>query len=166
MTRKGALLVFLLSLVAPTMTLADAIEDRLAITDALSLYAHRWDAKDAEGFAALFTEDGVMEVHVGGALLEGSRVVGREAILDYARTAHAGRLADRQSRHHFSSIVFVELEAERAVTDNAALVTHQTAQDPTPVVVTSGVYRNTWQKTADGWRIRERVLSVDRARSD
>ena len=30
---------------------------RQAIADVITQYAYRWDAKDAHGFAALFTED-------------------------------------------------------------------------------------------------------------
>jgi uncharacterized protein (TIGR02246 family) len=163
MARRSSLLALFSILVAPALVLADPIEDRIAITDALFEYGYRWDAKDAEGLAALFTDDGVMERRVGGVLLEGSRVSGRRAILAYARNSHAGRLADRQSRHHFSGVVFRELGADHAVTEHVALITHQTATDETPIVVLSGVYRNTWRRTAEGWRISERVLSVDRA---
>ena len=154
------------ALLLSSMTSTATSEDRRAITDALSQYADHWDAKDAERFAALFSEDAVMEVHVDGTLLEGSRVVGRPAILAYAKAAHAGRLADRQSRHHFSNTIFLECDAEHAVTDTTAFITHQTATDPEPVLVTSGTYRNTWRKTYEGWRLSVRILSVDRPRRD
>ncbi|MEM9175079.1 MAG: nuclear transport factor 2 family protein [Myxococcota bacterium] len=160
------LLSFFTALGVPAASVADPVEDRLAIMDALSQYARRWDAKEASAFAALFTEDAVMEVRVDGTLVEGSRVVGRSAILAYARTSHEGRLADRQSRHHFSGLVFLELEADRAVTDHMALITHQIAGETAPEIVMSGTYRNTWRKTPLGWRIHERILSVDRPRVD
>ena len=138
-----------------------AIEDRLAIADQLAQYSYRWDAKNAVGFADLFTDDGVMERRRGGELVPGSRVVGRQAILDYARTSHQGRLADRQTRHHFSALVFLELTTDAAVTRNMALITHQTADEPAPFIRSSGIYRNTWRKTDQGWKIADRVLFAD-----
>ena len=139
-----------------------SIEDRLLIAEQLAQYSYRWDGKNSAGFADLFTEDGAMERRRGGEVVAGSRVVGRAAIFDYAKTSHEGRLADRQTRHHFSGLVFLELTADSAVTENMALITHQTANDRSAFISSSGIYRNTWKKTAQGWRIAERVLFTDR----
>ena len=140
----------------------ESIGDRLAITEQLAQYSYMWDSKDSVGFANLFTVDGVMERRLGGELVSGSRVVGRQAILAYAKESHQGRLADRQTRHHMSALVFLELSADRAVTENMALITHQTADDRVPFISGSGIYRNTWKKTDEGWRITERILFPDR----
>lgn len=145
----------------PTPASADIMADRLAITDVLAQYAYRWDGKDAVGFAELFTDDGVFERQVNGEPVPGSRLIGRQAIFEYARESHQGRLADRQSRHHFSSIVFLELNPEIAITENVALITHQTASEAHPLIQMSGIYRITWRKTAAGWQMSKRILMVD-----
>ncbi len=137
------------------------IANKLAIAETLAQYSYRWDSKDAEGFANLFTEDGVMERWLNGAVVEGSRIEGKSAIFDYARRSHQGRLADRQTRHHFSGLVFLELTDDTAVTENMALITHQTADDGAAFIRSSGIYRNTWSKTAQGWRISKRILFTD-----
>lgn len=139
-----------------------SVEDRLAIAEQVAQYSYRWDGKDAEGFADLFTEDGVLERRVGDEVVSGSRVVGRAAILEYARESHRGRLAGRQTRHHMSALVFLTLTSDAAVTENMVLITHQTAKDRAPVNNGSGIYRNTWRKTDRGWKIAERVLFSDR----
>ena len=139
-----------------------ALQDRLAIAEQLAQYSYRWDSKDSEGFADLFTEDGAMDRRRGGEVVTGARVVGHQAILDYASTSHQGRLADRQTRHHFSALVFLELTSDSAVTENMALITHQRAEDSAAQISASGIYRNTWKKTPDGWKIAERVLFGDR----
>ena len=139
-----------------------AAEDKLAIAEQLAQYSYRWDSKDADGFAALFTEAGIMERWRSGALVRGSRVEGRQAILEYASASHHGRLADRQTRHHMSALVFVELSANAAITENMALITHQTADDRAPFISASGIYRNTWKKTNHGWKLAKRVLFTDR----
>lgn len=168
-TLKLARLLILSSGFAAAPALADepgSVADRLAVADILAQYSYRWDGKDAAAFAALFTEDGVMERWRDGALVPGSRVEGRQAILDYARTSHRGRLADRQTRHHFSGLVFLELDEDSAVTENMALITHQTAADPVARIASSGIYRNSWRKTPAGWRISRRILFTDSFRED
>lgn len=137
------------------------LQDRALIGEMLAQYSYRWDGKNSAGFAELFTEEGSMERWVSGARVEGSVVEGRNSIFDYARQAHLGRLADRQTRHHFSALVFKELTEIHAVTENMALITHQTAGNP-PVISSSGIYRITWRKTDQGWRMVKRILFTDR----
>lgn len=138
------------------------VEDRLQIMENLAQYSYRWDGKDSEGFASLFTEDGIMERQVGGELIPGSRVQGKAAILVYASRSHQGRLADRQTRHHFSAVIFLQLSADQAVTQNMALITHQIAGGNPPFISGSGIYRITWRKTQQGWKMTRRVLHSDR----
>ena len=137
------------------------LEDRLRIAEQLAQYAYRWDGKDAEGFAELFTEDGVLDRRRDGDVVQGARVTGRPSILAYAKTSHTGRLADRQTRHHFSGLVFLELSTTHAGTENMALITHQPFGQAAAHISGSGIYRNTWRKTAVGWRIAERILFSD-----
>ncbi len=61
-----------------------------------------------------------------------------------------------------SALVFLELSSDSAVTENMALITHQTADDQAPFISASGIYRIRWRRTAQGWRIAERVLFLDR----
>lgn len=143
---------------------ADEIEllsNRMAIAEALTQYPYRWDSKRGESFADLFTEDAVMERWRQGSLIEGSRLLGKAAIFEYAKNAHTGRLADRQTRHHFSNLVFLELSHRNAVTENMALITHQTAEDAVARISSSGIYRISWEKSADGWKITKRTFFVD-----
>ena len=137
--------------------------NRAAITDVLTQYSYSWDSKDSKGFSELFTEDGILEREVNGKKLNSATIKGREAIYNYAKTSHEGRLADRQSRHHFSGIVFLELKDTTAVTENMALITHQTEESGAAYISSSGYYLNNWQKTPNGWRISKRILKVDSA---
>ena len=136
-----------------------------AISQQIALYAHRWDGKLAESFAELFTEDARMDRWLGGKLVEASVIEGKQAILDYARRSHNGRLADRQTRHHMTSIVFLEIDGDTALTENAALITHQTRESTTAFISGTGVYRISWRNTDKGWKITQRTLLSDSAPS-
>ncbi len=135
--------------------------NRAAITDILTQYSYRWDSKDSAGFADLFTDDGVLERWVNGKKVDSATIYGKDAILEYAKNSHEGRLSDRLSRHHFSGIVFIELKENSAITKNMALITHQTKDDSAAFIRSSGYYLNTWRKTEKGWRISKRILEVD-----
>ena len=138
----------------------DILLERAAIYDVLTQYSYRWDSKDSIGFAELFTEDGSLERRVNGEKIVSATIKGKDAILNYAKNSHQGRLADRLSRHHFSGLVFIELNETTAITENMALITHQT-ENSAPFIVSSGYYLNSWTKTENGWRISKRVLKTD-----
>jgi hypothetical protein len=156
-----ASLVALLNFPAQAADEFELLSNRLSIAEALTQYPYRWDSKRIQSFAELFTEDAVMERWRKGVLIEGSRLRGKTAIFAYAEIAHTGRLADRQTRHHFSNLVFLELSDRNAVTENMALITHQTAEDEVARVSSSGIYRISWEKSAGEWKIAKRILFVD-----
>ena len=157
-------LIILCALFMTSRLSADDLSDlinRAAIIDVLTQYSYRWDSKDSAGFAELFTENGVLERSINGVTVDRSKIEGKEAIYNYAKTSHEGRLTDTESRHHFSGVVFLELTETTALTKNMALITHQTEESVAPYIRSSGYYLNTWQQTPNGWRIRKRVLKVD-----
>ena len=151
----------LLNLPAQAADEIELLSNRMAVAEALTQYPYRWDSKNTQSFADLFTEDAVMERWRTGTLIEGSRLQGKTAIFEYAENAHTGRLADRQTRHHFSNLVFLELSDRNAVTENMALMTHQTREDAVARVSSSGIYRISWEKSAGEWKIAKRILFVD-----
>lgn len=157
----AASLIALLHLPAQAADEVQILSNKMAIAEALAQYPYRWDSKNTQSFADLFTEDAVMERWRKGTLIEESRLQGKTAIFEYAEDAHTGRLADRQTRHHFSNLVFLELSNRNAVTENMALITHQTAEDTVARISSSGIYRITWEKSAGEWKIAKRILFVD-----
>ena len=138
------------------------IEDQLVIAEYHAKYSYRLDSNDSEGFAELFTKEAVKERRSNRVLIHGSRVLGRQELVEYAKTSHDERLTDRQTRHHMSSLVFLDLSAEAELTENIVLITHQTAESVTPFINAAGIYRNTWKKTDQSWRIAKRVLFSNR----
>lgn len=163
--RKLIRLCLLAPLVFFGLARADAeapkLEDRLQISDQIARYSQLWDRKDAEGFSELFTDDGVLEWHFADASEQPPSLTGRDNILQYARKAHAGRLAGRQSRHHFSGLVFERLTDETAFTEHMFMVTHVLLDEP-PIVRSTGIYQIEWRKTDRGWLMSHRKLFVDR----
>jgi uncharacterized protein (TIGR02246 family) len=137
------------------------LEDKLAIQEVIAQYSYTYDANDAEGFAALFTEDAVWERLALGATRPEIRLESRAAIRAWA----AQRLQERHgrftSRHYQSGLLFDELTAESARTRTMVLVTHQGVTEAAPRPTASGVYHDQWRKTPEGWRLAHRILRYD-----
>ena len=139
------------------------LEDKLAIHEAIAWYSYTWDAKDADGFAKLFVEEGVWKL-VGPEETEPQvRIETRTAIRDWATRNFQGRLMRVYTRHHQTATVFDELTLDTARTRTMVLVTHQGPSDDTPRPFVSGVYHDEWRKTPTGWQFVHRMLRHDRS---
>jgi len=164
---KRYFFIFMLGLVSGAVVAHpedQQLVDKAAIAEMLTQYSYRWDRKQSQSFTEIFTEDAVLARKFDGeADVTVPLLIGRNAILAYAIDAHQGRLADRQSRHHFSALVFLELTENTAITENMALITHQTSNDTPPEIRSSGIYRIQWRKTESGWLMHNRLLILDRA---
>jgi len=126
----------------------------------IAQYSYTYDGQDADGFAQLFVEDGVLEIFVAGATSPSVRLQSRKEIREWA----ARRLQERNgrfiSRHYQSGIVFDELSSDSARTRTMVLVTHQ-GVEAAPRPTNSGVYHDRWRKTPGGWRLAHRAAHVD-----
>jgi len=60
-----------------------------------------------------------------------------------------------------SGIRFVERGENDAVTENPALIAQQTAENTAPIIRGSGIYRISWRRTQDGWKMSHRILFID-----
>ena len=67
-----------------------SLEDKLAIQEVMAQYSYTYDARDAEGFAALFTEDAVWELFAAGATHPEIRLTSRAAIRAWAAQEGCG----------------------------------------------------------------------------
>ena len=137
------------------------LEDKLAILEVIAQYSYTYDAQDAEGFAALFTEDAVWELFAAGATHPAIRLESRAAIHAWATQRLHERRGRFISRHYQSGTLFDALTAESARTRTMVLVTHQDVTEAIPRPVASGVYHDQWRKTPEGWRLVHRRLHHD-----
>jgi len=136
--------------------------DRLAIEwqceKLVRSFANLSDAKDADGLAALFTEDGAFARPTDPA----NPIRGREAI----RASFAGRPKERLTRHLCANTVIEVLGPDRARGHSTVLLFTAKA-DPAssapPVadaVQLVGEYRDTFALVDGRWHFAERVGSV------
>ncbi|HUV44579.1 MAG TPA: nuclear transport factor 2 family protein [Dehalococcoidales bacterium] len=132
-------------------------EDMLAIQQQVARYSYTFDSGDAEGWANVFTEDGLWEFYAAGATTPATKLEGREQLRDFC----AQRLSERRegvtSYHHQSGLIFDELTADSASVRTMLVLTIQVPTEA-PRLYMTGVYQDQWVKTPQGWRIKYRVL--------
>jgi hypothetical protein len=138
-----------------------SLEDKLAIQEVIGKYSYTYDAQDAEGFAALFTEDAVWELFAAGATHPTIRLESRAAIYGWAMQRLHERRSRFTSRHYQSNTIFETLTAESARTRTMLLVTHQDVTEAAPRPTASGMYHDQWRKTPGGWQLVHRRLHHD-----
>jgi 3-phenylpropionate/cinnamic acid dioxygenase small subunit len=132
--------------------MGDERSDRDQITDVLVRYATGIDRQDWPRFRTCFTAD----VHADYG--EIGVWDGVDAITEFMATTHEGMPAT----NHMLSNVAIDLDG-----DSAKVVTYVHAvlvvsRDPEHSVDAVGSYADTFVRTADGWRIRERTFTQTR----
>ena len=89
------------------------LEDRFAIQDLIADYAYFWDAQDPEGWARLFTPDGVFELYVPGVRPPVRRLTNVGERTTAARAAFVSQMT-RRTRMYQSDIRFRDLTHDYA----------------------------------------------------
>ncbi|MEU0569218.1 nuclear transport factor 2 family protein [Nonomuraea sp. NPDC005983] len=128
------------------------LEDRCAIQETIGRYAHTFDSGDAEGFVAVFTDDGIFEVVLVDQPDQRAVFQGSDELREFAqsRMATVGHVL-----HHVSGIVFDDTTADRPRTRATLIATRQHRDGP--ALVTHGTYVDDWRRTDAGWRIGHRL---------
>jgi len=138
-----------------------SLADKMDILEVIARYAYTYDGRDADGFAQLFTEDGIFEAIPAGDSPPELRLESRTAIHAWVVQRHQRVVQGIHDRHYQSGTLFDVLTQEHAQTRTMVLITHQGSHDPTPRPVLSGVYYDHWHKTQCGWQLTQRTLRHD-----
>lgn len=131
---------------------------REAIEDVIIRYAWAYDEQEVEEAAALFTEDGTLEVSAPGV----APAVGRAAIAAFLGAARAGRAArGEQPRHLVDNVRIVATDEDGAevVSYMTLVLTHA---DGRATVDCAGTYADRFVREDGRWRIRSRRIGFDR----
>jgi hypothetical protein len=137
------------------------VDDQLAIHEMIARYSHTYDARDPDGFAAVFAEDALLEIFLPGHAYPSIRLRSRKAIREWAARRLRERAGRFTSRHYQSGTLFDVLTSASARTRTMLLVTHQEAGGAAPSPTRSGVYHDRWRKTRTGWRLARRAAHLD-----
>jgi len=146
----------LLTLPARQAVTPDDLAARIAIGELYARYGIAHDEVDTEAMGDVFTEDGVLEVSIGGPVFD--RHMGRAAII--ANFANVAGTQSDQRRHAVSNIEVTMTSATQATSRAYGLVS--AAQDETLKLVVSCAYTADLRCEADGlWRFARLWIGMD-----
>ena len=136
--------------------------DRSEITDLIYRYSYTVDAKDLEGFVALFTEDCRWVAH----LPEKPIVLDSRTKLRDHLAARLKYFADQgiQTRHLQTNSILTRINSDRVRGVTYVMLLGQVKGEPTPRVISTGIYEDEFVKTEDGWRFAVREAHLDQER--
>lgn len=127
-----------------------ALQDRVAITDALYRYASTIDRFDYDGLRDVLADD--VSAQYGNA----EPLTGGNAVAEWI----AEMTASVVWQHHLLSVYHVDVDGD----DAKALVYHTSHQvfedDPETAKVLVGRYHNELRREEDGWKISKLVLEL------
>ena len=133
-------------------------QDYAEIEQLIARYYQALDFEDRTMFESIWTEDAVYRIESMGQPVEG-----RDAIVE--RTV--GRWADRPPEHerrHWQNNLVVTPTPDGATTRTYWISFEVSYSPPKPAL--SGHYDDVLVRTPDGWRFKERVLTIDRSLRD
>ena len=129
-------------------------QDHADIMNLYALYNLCSDDGDAEGFAACFTDGGVMRI----ANL-GMRIEGRAAFVAYKKKEAAGR--GGRYRRHWNGSIHIEQREDGTVRGRCYLLAFNGVPGSLPELADVGSYVDTLVRQDGAWRFAERVLTMD-----
>ncbi|MEU8297151.1 nuclear transport factor 2 family protein [Micromonospora sp. NPDC048909] len=139
--------------------LSDEAADRLAIRDLVDAYARLADRRDAEGQAALFTDEARVAVYDG----EPDSTEPTQALTGRIELAAAfGGLANYERTTHFNGQSTVKLDGDRATGETYCLAHHLWTEDGQRTLMVMSIrYHDTFVRQGDRWLFAERQLITD-----
>lgn len=117
-------------------------------------YNHSSDAGDAEGYAACFTDDGVLHLETRDLIVKGRSDLAEFKHQDAARRGST-------YRRHWNGSVHLEKLDRNTVRGRCYLQAFNGEPGSLPVLSGSGVYEDTIVKVPGGWKFAKRRLRMD-----
>ena len=123
-----------------------SVEDRLEILELFARYSWAFDTGDADAYASVFTEDGVME---GGS----KRIAGRDELRAFVRRLWDPAVATQHwTTNHL-------LSGSSAACTSTCYLVEVESTDAQAHVALVGCYRDDLVREPDGWHIAHRRFS-------
>ena len=129
-------------------------QDYVDIQNLYARYNLMSDAGDPEGYAACFTDDGVLQIDPLGV-----KVQGRASFVTFKQKDAAGR-GGRYRRHWNGSLHLEKIDAD-TVRGRCYFHGYNGKQGELPVFADAGVYDDRIVRTGGGWRFARRHITMD-----
>lgn len=135
-------------------------EDKQDILEAIARYSHTIDSGDTEGWADVFSDDGVFEIYNPGETAAAVRAEGGDALKGFMKGV-IDSIGDGQVRHFQTGTIFLDSTDGVIKTRTMLSATLRAPGTNDLSLVQTGIYDDTWQRTAGGWKLKHRAFHGD-----
>lgn len=136
-------------------------EARSQIQDLISHYGRTYDDRDAEGWAALFTENAPLPIYIAGKLSRELNTNEERKKWSQSRFDTFEKDGVFKTRHYQTNTLLTQQDDGAVEGTTLFLVTFQYTAETTPRLIHTGVYQDRFQKTPEGWRFAKREIYID-----
>jgi ketosteroid isomerase-like protein len=130
------------------------LADRAAIQDVVIRYANALDRRDYDEVASCFTSD-ARAVYAGVELAPGA-----DSIISFLKQLRQP-LHERHAGTHLAANLLITLAGDEASAESYVIAYAVPADPGAPIKMRGVRYRDRLLRQADGWKIAERIHSVD-----
>jgi len=136
--------------------------DRSEITDLIYRYSYTIDARDIEGFLSLFTEDCRWVANLPEKpIVVNSRTKLREYVATRLKYFTDNGI---QTRHLQMNTILTRVNADQVQGVTYVTLLGQVKGEAAPRVISTGIYKDQFVKTEEGWRFAVREATLDQGR--
>ena len=122
------------------------LADRIALHELRARYTHYYDGADLDGFVALFTDDGMLQLGPAGFARGHTEL----------RAALAAPMATAAFACHFTTDEMTEFIGDDSARGTSRFAVHY---GRLPDIQGAGTYHDEYRRTPDGWRFVSRTIS-------
>jgi hypothetical protein len=131
--------------------------DMMEIQQMIARYSYTFDRGEAQAWAEVFTPDGVWEMSPEPGAAPTIRLEGRAELMGFCTKRFSDRRPGLTYAHHQSGIHFISWDADAARAEVMLILT--ILLNGAPSISRTGVYHDEWKLTAEGWRLKHRLLT-------
>jgi len=137
------------------------VEDRLMIQDLISRYGRTYDDRDADGWAALFTDNAPMPIYAMGKVTRELNTNEERKKWAQSRFETFEKDGVFKTRHYQTNTLLTQQDDGAVEGTTLFLVTFQYTVETAPRLVHTGMYQDRFLKTPEGWRFAKREIYID-----
>ena len=137
-------------------------KDRQEIMDLLFNYSYFYDEGDIDLFTDLFVNDAVLNIYLHGQQQPIAQIISKKDIHEFVvgrRTMIAEKVI--QTRHFLSNTILKQISKDQINGTSMLYFVRTEIGDNVPMMAGTGIYKDEFKLTDQGWRFGSRNLYFD-----
>lgn len=140
-------------------------KDNQEVLNLLSKHAYSWDSRDYKTWLSLFTDDAISRNYLAGKNI-GTLSSNKQRLAMAKERLTYFESQGIQTRHFQTSTLLTRISEDTISGLTMFYVTWQHNNGSHPQIQHTGIYKDIYKKTIDGWKFSSREVHIDRKQID